>query len=143
MITVKVGARSYEVTPAGEPIVPPGKYPPGDARRLGPQYVHYQRSSRIREERRGRMSEHARKNGFSSLGAMYAAQKLTGGERAPKHAARTKALGRDARARDERPSKFSQALAKGLAAIAHARDVLARKAEQARARRAAKKGVTP
>ncbi len=118
MITVKVGARSYEVNADGTPKVGSGKYPEGDCRRLGPQYVHYQRSSRIREERRGRMTEHAKKMGYRSAGAMLDAQKRTGGERAPKHTTRTKALKRDERARDERPSKFSQALARGLANLA-------------------------
>ncbi len=115
MITVKVGARSYELNADGTPKIGAGKYPEGDSRRLGPQYVHYQRSSRVREERRGRMSEHAKKSGYRSMSALLDAQRRTGGERAPKHAGRTKAVKRDERAREGRPSKFSQALARGLA----------------------------
>lgn len=88
-VTVRVGSRVYELNHDGSPKVGAGKYPEGDCRRLGPQYVHYQRSSRIREERRGRMTEHARKMGFKSHGAMLTAQKLTGGERAPKHEGRS------------------------------------------------------
>lgn len=95
-VTVRVGSRSYELNHDGTPKVGAGKYPEGDSRRLGPQYVHYQRSSRIREERRGRMTEHAKKMGFKSHGAMLVAQRLTGGERAPKHPGRTKAFKRDA-----------------------------------------------
>lgn len=49
MITVRVGARSYELNSDGTPIIGDGKYKEGDSRRLGPQYVHYQYTSRIRE----------------------------------------------------------------------------------------------
>ena len=93
MITVKVGSRHYEVDEHGNPK--PGtsrKYPEGDCRSTGPSYVHYQRSSRVREERRERMTEAVRKAGYKSLGAMLNAQRMTGGERAPKHPERSKAF---------------------------------------------------
>ena len=95
-VTVRVGARSYELDAEGNPKIGVGKYPEGDCRRLGPHYVHYQRTSRIREERRGRMSEHAKKAGFKTLGDMYRSQKSSGAARAPKSPGRTRALKHDA-----------------------------------------------
>lgn len=121
MITVKVGARSYELNEDGTPIIGQGKYPEGDSRRLGPQYVHYQRTTRIREERRARMTEHARKAGFKSFGAMLVAQKLIANQRAPKDPGRTKALKRDnpmcarkAQRNGKAKRRHNQELAKGM-----------------------------
>lgn len=122
MIEVRIGARGYQLDLDGQPIIPPGKYPPGDSRRLGPQYVHYQRSARSREEKRGRLSEHARKMGYSSFGAMLYAQRATGGERAPKEPGRTRALKRDnplcdrkAQCNGKTRRRHNQELARGLA----------------------------
>ncbi len=121
-VTVRVGARTYELNHDGTPKIGNGKYQEGDCRRLGPQYVHYQRSSRIREERRGRMTEHAKKMGYSSAGAMLDAQRRTGGERAPKEPGRSRALKRDnplcarkAQRNGRVTRKHNQELARGLA----------------------------
>lgn len=122
MIEVRIGARSYELDSNGEPVQTEGKYPMGDCRRLGPSYVRYQRSSRTREEKRGRLSEHARKNGYSSFGAMLFAQRATGGERAPKEPGRARALKRDnplctrkAQRNGKATRRHNQELARGLA----------------------------
>ena len=97
MIEVRIGKRGYEIDEAGQPIVKAGKYPEGDCRRIGPPYVRFQRSSRAREERRGRATEQAQKAGFKTFGQLLFAQRATGGERAPKKPGRTRALKRDAR----------------------------------------------
>lgn len=122
MIEVRIGKRSYELDANGQPVKPPGKYPEGDCRRLGPQYVYYQSGSRSREERRGRMTEHAKKNGFKSFGLMLFAQRATGGERAPKEPGRTRALKRDnplcarkAQRNGKTQRRHNQELARGLA----------------------------
>lgn len=122
MIEVRIGRRSYELDADGQPIIPPGKYPEGDSRRLGPQYVHYQRSTRGREERRARLAEHARKAGFASFGQMLHAQRSTGGTRAPKEPGRSAALKRDnplcdrkAQRNGKNKRRHNQALARGLA----------------------------
>jgi hypothetical protein len=130
MIEVRVGARGYQLDANGQPIITEGKYPPGDCRRLGPQYVHFQSSSRSREEKRGRLIEHARKMGYSSFGAMLYAQRTTGGERAPKEPGRSAALKRDnplcarkAQRNGKTRRRHNQELSRGLARRAGGADV--------------------
>ncbi len=120
-LRVRVGARSYELNHDGTPKIGAGKYPEGDCRRQGPAYVHQQRSSRIREERRERMSEQAKKAGFRSNSDMVKAQRAVSG-RAPKHAGRTATLKRDnplcarkAQRNGRVTRKHNQELARGLA----------------------------
>ena len=77
------------------------KYPDGDARRLGPDYKSYQRSTQARVEMREHQDERAKARGWRSyLALLFSAN--TAGDKAPKKPWRSAAYAGKTRAREQK-----------------------------------------